>query len=777
MTRATKALVGAAVAVAALVAGMGPAVAGGPTDRAGASAADAAVDRLLVFSIPHVTWDALQAADTPNLDGVLEDAGVADLAVRVVRRKTEPATGYTTIGAGTRAAGTAASGLALGPDETFEGGPAIASYQRRMGHDADAAVLMLAIADVLQRNDELLFDAEIGALGDALAGAGVDRAVIGNADRTIAEDQVGSSAYDRQLASALMDSEGRVGGRVDRGLLLEDPSAPFGLRLDHDAVEGAFVDAWNDRSVVLVEASDVTRAESYRRFVRSSLRDPLSESAIEDADELFGRLLDHVDLDRDGVLVVSPASPRGDPELTVAGLRTPGSDGSLLGSSTTRRDGFVTIYDVGAGIVELMGVERPPSMEGRPLEPGRADGDYAGRLSYLSDENDEAQFRDATVGLMFALFVALQLALSFVAVLVLRFRRLDQARVPVAVAALVILGILPMTYFAGFIKFSDIGLAGYLAFLFAGAAVLAAIAWALGRRDPVASVGWVLFVVVGVIIGPAVLSNSELMFSTVFGDSPIVAGRFTGINNLTFAQLASAGIILAVLLAHRIGGRRGAVAAVALLAFVLVVDGLPAWGADVGGVLTAVPAFAYVGYRLFGARIRVRTVVLFALVTVVVIGAFAAYDLAQPADERSHLGRLFEQIDAQGSEAFVTVVVRKAAANLRVITSSVWLLMVPGALGFAAYLLWRRPRLVSVIEHRIPSITIVLAGLMIAGVLGFALNDSGIAVPGMVLGVLNPVLVHLSMRLPDDRTRDLPPPRIRAALRFRRGAPDPAPAT
>ncbi len=773
MKRSTKTLVAVTVVTAALVAGTSPAMAGGPTEKPGVS--DAEVDRLLVFSIPHVTWDALQAADTPNLDAVLEDAAVADLAVRVLRRKTEPATGYTTIGAGTRAGGTGDSGLALGPEETFEGGPALESYQRRMGHDTDASVLMLGIPDVLRRNDRLLFDAEIGALGDALADASVGRAVIGNADRDNVE--TGSSFYDRQLASALMDSEGRVGGRVDRGLLVEDPSAPFGLRLDHGAVEDAFVDAWRDRSVVLVEASDITRAESYRHFVRSSLRDPLTKAAIEDGDELAGRLLEHVDLERDGVLVVSPASPRGDPELTVVGLRTPGTEGSLLGSSTTRRDGFVTIYDVGAGIVKLMGVERPASMEGRPLEPGRVEGDYSARVSYLSDENEEAQFRDATVGLMFALFVALQLALSFVAMLVLRFRRLDRARVPVAAAALVILGILPMTYFAGFIKFSDIGLAGYLTFLFAGAAVLAAIAWLLGRRDPVASVGWVLVVVVGVIVGSAALSNSELMLSTVFGDSPIVAGRFTGINNLTFAQLAAAGIVLAVLLAHRIGGRRGAMAAAALLGFVLVVDGLPAWGADVGGVLTAVPAFAYVGYRLFGARIRVRTVALFALVTVVVIGAFVAYDLAQPSEQRSHLGRLVEQIDAQGSDALVTVVVRKAAANLRVITSSVWLLMVPGALGFAAYLLWRRPRLVSVIEHRIPSISIVLAGLMIAGVLGFALNDSGIAVPGMVLGVLNPVLVHLSMRLQDDRKGELPPPRIRAALRFRRGAPEPAPST
>ena len=37
------------------------------------------------------------------------------------------------------------------------------------------------------------------------------------------------------------------------------------------------------------------------------------------------------------------------------------------------------------------------------------------------------------------------------------------------------------------------------------------------------------------------------------------------------------------------------------------------------------------------------------------------------------------------------------------------------------------------------------------GLLGFALNDSGIAVPGVMLGVINASLVYLTVRtLPDD---------------------------
>lgn len=708
------------------------------------------VDRLLVLSLPHLSWEDLRAARTPNLDRLLGRASIADLAVRVVRRKTEPATGYATMGAGTRTVGTGVTGLALAPDELLEGDGATSVYERRMGHGSSANVLMLAVPDLVERNGRELFDAEIGALGNALSDAGVHRAAIGNADQDVRED--GASEYRRDLAAALADSEGRVpGGRVDRGLLRSEPSAPFGLRLDPAAVEAAFVAEWGDRSVVLVEASDLVRAEAYRGFVRSSLRDEMTTRWIEESDRLVGRLLQHVDLTADGVLVVSPASPQGEAELTVVGVAAPHMPPSLLRSSSTRRDGFVTIYDVGAGVADLMGVERPDSMEGRRLEPGRAGGDFVGRVDYLAGENAEAKFRDSMVGIMAALFVALNLALSFVAALVLRFDRLAHLRLPVAAGAFVVLGVLPMSYLAGLVQFSDwsaaVSVGAYFGLLFAGAAALASAAWVLGRRDPVSAAGWLLGAVLAVIVGTTVLGNSELLFNTAFGDSPIVAGRFTGVNNLTFSQLAAAGIALAVLLAHRVTGRAGLMAATGLLAFLLLVDGLPAWGADVGGVLTAVPAFGYVVYRLRGAPVRPRTLLILGGATLLLIAAFTAFDLAQPSDQRSHLGRLYEQVESQGGGALVTVVLRKAAANFRVITSSVWLLMVPGALGFAAYLLRTRSPQVRAIEARVPTFGVVLGGLLVAGGLGFALNDSGIAVPGMVLGVLNPVIVHLSMRM------------------------------
>ena len=90
------------------------------------------------------------------------------------------------------------------------------------------------------------------------------------------------------------------------------------------------------------------------------------------------------------------------------------------------------------------------------------------------------------------------------------------------------------------------------------------------------------------------------------------------------------------------------------------------------------------------------------------------------------------------------MIARKLDANFSVIASSVWTAMVPVALGFIVYLLWRAPGHVRAIRDTIRE---SLPGLAVVGFLGFALNDSGIAVPGVMLGVVNASLVYLAVRM------------------------------
>ncbi|MGH8972836.1 MAG: hypothetical protein ACRD0C_06485 [Acidimicrobiia bacterium] len=724
------------------------AVAAPPAPAAGAKTRT--VDRVLVLSVPHVAWSDLGRGDTPRLDALLDGSAIANLSVRGMRRRTTPGEGYATVSAGTRAgAPRDIDGVALGLEEPYEGGTAAEAFRRRTGRPASGAAVNLAVAGYHAENDRLLFGGEVGALGAALGGGGVSVAVVANADRASAGRD--PTRYGRQAVTALMGPGGTLpGGRVDPGLLRPDPDAPWGHRLDLGAVTSAFDAAWRDRSVVLVEASDLARADAYVELAGSGRRPELLRDALRWTDELVGALLSRVDFERHAVMVVGPAAPHIQARLTLAALTSPGQAPALLRSASTRRSGFVVLADVAPTILDLLGVGRPSSMEGRPMAAGARGGDAVARRHHLIDTDADARFRDRLVTPLGLSFVFAHLALSALAVAVL-LRQPGRGRIVLEVAALWLMFTLPLTYLAGLLPFSDLGIPAYAVFVLGGALALALGVRPLrrvGGREGLGDllpIGVGLTVIVAVIAGSA-MTGSRLQLNTVFGDSPIVAGRFSGINNVTFAQLVSATLLLCAFGAHRLAGRQRAVFVLVLLTGVLVVDGLPIFGADVGGVLAAAPAFVLTAGLLLGTRVGPRTVALGAVGTAVALGVFSLFDLARPSSQRSHLGRLLEQIDADGWGALTQVVERKADANLSVLTRSPWTLMVPAALAFVAYLVYRSPSALGTIQRRVPQLRAALAGLLLAGILGFALNDSGIAVPGMMFGVINPVLVYLSAR-------------------------------
>lgn len=740
-------LLGAALAGAALVA------AGTVAPPADAGAGPAPAERVLVLSVPGVAYGDLDLDTLPNLRSLFDESAVADLSVRGVKRRPTLTDGYVTIGAGTRAVGRSASAdpACLGAAEPYETGTAAQAAARRTGRPADGAVVCPDQPAVAARNDDLLYDAEVGALGDALAAAGVHRAVIANADPV-------PPASARSAGLALAGTDAVVpGGTVGRELLVSDPAAAFGVRADAGAYLAAFDEHWRPRSVVLVEAGDFVRHAAYRPAMGPEAARTAFERAARDLDTLVGALMERVG-DDDAVLVVGPATlgnPRG---LTMAMLRAPGVEPGLLESAYTGRAGVVSIVDVAPTILDLLGVERPDSMEGRPFErTGDGPGD---RLAWLVEVEEAARFRDHMVSRVTSVFVVAQIVLVAAAVAACtRLRGLLRA---VEVGALALLGFLPATYLAGFVPFHEWGEAAYW-LCTVGAGLLLASA-AARRRDPVGidPLLVVLAVLVGV-IAVDVLLGAALQFNTALGYSPTIAGRFAGIGNLAYSQLAMGSLLVAGFAAAKLPGRRGRWAAVAVLAAAVVVDGAPRFGADVGGVLSMVPAYVLTGALLFGVRVRPRTVVWAGLAGVVAIAGFAAWDVSRPEADQTHLARFVARSDERGWDAFWTVINRKLAANLDVLFSSWWTVMVPVVLAGVVLLLVRSPGRLRGLRTRVPTLDAVLPGAALLAFLGFALNDSGIAVPAMMLGVLAPAVVVLVARAERDGTPPTgPAPAVRA---------------
>jgi hypothetical protein len=696
---------------------------------------------VLVLAMPTLAWADLYQGRTPHLDHLLDGSAVAALSVRDVVRTTSAADGYAALSAGTRARGVDISGQVLEPDEDFFGVPAGEVFRRNTGVEPGGGVVSLAHPQTLRRNDRLHFDAEVGALGQALEDAGVPRAVIANADGRYA---LGSPTFDRHGGGALVDRHGVVpAGRVSNELIDEDPLSPFGVHYDQDAVLAAFDDVWGAGGVVLVEGSDLARADRYRVLATPAQQTRLRNDALASTDALVGHLLERVDLARDTVLVVGPYHSSAGSHLTVAGLHAPGVRPGQLRSATTRRAGFVQLVDVAPTILERAGVERPDSMEGRPFErTARGAATGAVRAADLTTVNRQAKYRDHMVAPVATLFVALSAVLLLFAVAA-TWRRDRRTLGWIAFGALAMLGYLPATYLASRLPFYRWGDGPYYAFIVAVAVAIAGACTLAGRRHRLDPLLLALGTVFGLLVVDMVL-GAPLQINAVFGYSPTVGGRFAGMGNLAYGQFAGAAFLLAGLLVHRIDERRRALAiGIGVLGLAVVIDGSPVWGSDVGGVLAFVPAIGVTVSRLLQIPIRVRLVALVGAATAVVIGVFAAIDLSRPADSQTHLGRLITSISDDGWGSFGTVVSRKLGANLGVITSTVWTAMVPLALALAVYLLWRAPGAARAIRHAIPE---CLAGLLVVGVLGFALNDSGIAVPGVMIGVVNAALVYLAVR-------------------------------
>lgn len=709
------------------------------------------VQRVLVLSLPGVTWSDVAGSDLPALRSVLDDAAVADLAPRVEKLKTDVGDGYATVGSGTRALGRSdAAGLAFDPGEKVDGATAADVYRLQQVRRATGAIVHARWSVIKRSNVHSLYDAKVGALGDALEKGGIARGVVANADAVSTTPDLGT--YHREAALALAGSDGQVPcGSVGTDLLRADAAAPYGVVLDDAKVDAAFTSCWKNRSVVLVEGSDLSRVQDYSGRLTSQRFDALWADALRRTDALVARLLKRVDPARDAVVVVSPAAAQTkSPRLVVFGVRAPGLRPGLLESGVTRQTGFISIVDIAPTIATL--VHAPlaeEDIEGRAVSVARGGGTADDRLAFLVHADEDARFRDRTLLPFMSTYIVLIVLLAAAAALAVRLGRRWRILEPLALG---LLAVLPLTYWSALLPFRDWGSGAYYLFTLGGGLLIGAVL-SLARKRLAAPLVLVLSFMVATTAISVMLTDSHLQLSTVFGDSPIVAGRFSGVNNVTFSQLMVAAILLAAFI-RPIRENTGRWLVLVFLVFVLALDGAPMWGADVGGVLGGLPALALTFTLLGPWKVRIRTVVTWVLVTLGVIVALGLLDLTRDPSHRTHLGRLFERIGKDGWSGFATVVGRKMNMNFATLTSSVWRWLFIPVLLLAAYVLWRAPGRFSTLREHIPTLEQAWIGIGAAAVLGYALNDSGIAVPGVMLAVLTPATVYLLNRV-DERDDDV----------------------
>ncbi|MBX3285137.1 MAG: hypothetical protein KF703_07315 [Actinobacteria bacterium] len=760
---------------------------GVPSAAQAQSSASDRPGRVLVVTIPRLTWQQVADGDLPHLSAFLEQSAVGDLSLRTIGPRTALGEAYTTIGAGNRAgARDGDAGRMLEAGEGYENGTAAQAYERRTGWPVAGDLLQLSIPAITALNDRYLYGAEPGALGSALAGAGFTAAVVGNGDVELSsaspvtfdpaaptgepndddnnmDSQIGQgpsatasiepvSGESRPAGLALMDRRGQVPvGSITRNLLRRDPAAPFGVRMSSEAVLDAFDEVWDRDVVALVELSDVERADQYRSRTDGRQGRALVDAAVARSDRLLGQLLERTGPD-DLVVVASPAAPRSGETLTPIAIRGPGFSSGTLTSGTTRRTGYVTLPDVAPTILEQLGVAPPDSMTGSAISAGN-DGDTgSGRYERFLEQNRATAFRDSSVTTITITFVVLQILLALLALGAVVLGTPLLRRLALGLG-LVVMSTPVVSFALGIGRIYRIGFWPYVLAMYVGAALVAVLATRLGRlvddvRRPV------LVATVPVALTYALLvidisTGGRLQLNTIFGYSPLVAGRFAGFGNPAYSLLSMGTVLLSCSLWALFDGDRPGptrtrlvVAVIGLFLLTVVMDGHPGLGSDVGGVLSIIPTAFLVVWLLLGRAVRPRLVAVSGAVTLAALALFAAIDLSRPESEQTHLGRLVRSVaGSEGGAGLGTVLERKVNSNLTVLTNSIWTLTIPLALVLVVVLLVAPPER---LRARVPDTTWMRAclwGGLTMCVLGMAVNDSGIAIPAVMFLLFVPYVL------------------------------------
>ena len=678
---------------------------------------------VILVGVPGARWADVSRSATPRLFAAAEDGGIASLSVRTVAASTCLTDAWLTISAGRRATGDCAHVTVT------------------TAEDGSATVDRWSLLRDRQRRED--YDARPGLLGDAAAAVGARVCAVGP------EAAVGAANSSGHVARYWPTMPGSID--PDCAITLV---AGTDLEAEAAALSDSLTGGGTVTDVYLAGIADAKTADSQPGL----------------------RVLVHQRYGR-GV----PTEP------------------SRLSSPSTRWPGLAQLTDLTPTILAGAGVTPPGDVVGtRIADDGRRGSgasDTARDIRALVTTSERAA--TGVVAGWTALAIAGLTAIAVIAAVRIRNARGGSRAVGRGAIAggLAFAAWVPLTtYLSKLIPLATWASPGVqitvstLALAAIGAAVL--ILW-LGRHPRHAGLLGVLVIsaVTAGILGLDTLTGGSLQRATPFGNDPVLGGRFYGIRNLTFGLFA-AGVLLtaagAAFFARRHAeatastshdddpdtasrGRALAVRAVAVIGLAgILLDGLPATGADVGGMLSLTPGVLLLALLVGGVRLTWLRLLVVAGAGIVVFLVVGGLDYSQPVDDRTHIGQFVARVF--DGEAW-TIITRKTgdalhAAGPPAVALILLLALVitgiavcaPTRFAGSRWVRWwgaaqRSMSRLAVAYDVWPSLRLGVWSLTLTGVLGMLANDSGLVLGLAIVLPLIPALAIAGVLAPRRRRR------------------------
>lgn len=657
-----------------------------------------------------------------------------------------PHSQYASVSAGCPCRAESFIGEGYSLDEQVEGATAAVVYQRRTGLRAPpGSVVHLQTGPIFRANEKLYNPTQVGYLGETLKKAGIRVAVFGNSD-------LPGLPY-RPAVAIAMDQNGVVPmGDVSARCLCADPSSPAGIITDVPKLAAMVKKALASVDFVVVDFGDTTRLEVVRPFLSPSAYERYRVRALGSLEQ-FMRTLRMLEPAPNEIWRVS-LSPRlsesgeWDSLAPITICAKAGYGLRSMFSDTTRTPGLVTAIDIAPTILRAYGVS-PTETIGRPIVPAKSKvGPILARLDTQSRLIERAQL--PILGAFAALgVIVITIATVVVTFLVrcspftgalLRFLVLCLAGAPLAMLV------------APSFRADTTGKAGLVVALctLAVAATSRLAGWAIQRWTRAAAgdlslaaaqLGTALCLIV---VGLTGLGSSNLRFSMVSG-SLIGGTRYYGIGNEYMGVLVG-GLLAAALwfAAAFAGSRRARILNAAInLLFVLAILALsPSFGANTGGLITAVVTFGLAIIAIGGRRFGLRQAVLLTVLGAALAVALGVLDIVSRGSNGSHLGRALAGF-SDGRLPYLAVLAgRKLLMNVRLLGTRQATTALLAFLPF--FVLWfsgTQRRVDDFLQDR-PRLRWGLIAGLIGAVAAFLLNDSGIVSAFLILACLVQALLY-----------------------------------
>lgn len=685
----------------------------------------AETSRVAVIGVPGLQWSDLSATATPTLWKLVAEGASGALSTRAVpppdRGVTCPVQGWLTVSAGQRAGA---------PDLTCASPPApqgatVPGWRKLADHQSTTG-----------------YDARLGTLGQRVRDAGGKVLAIGPGAALGAADSTGS-------LDSYADSTAAAGDLT-----------PYRL--------------------IVMEAGDVSTAWFAQPRTDRDFPDGMPEeartAAVTAADRRIGELLTR--LPQGTTVLVAGISDTGvNAHLHVAIAHGGPYRHSYLTATSTKQNGLVTITDLTATALRLLNLNPPNEVVGRAWENGRQAPDAAQTVSELADQDLASQVLREVRGPFFTVLVTVQLL--FYALAAIAFRRSGasspaSSRVLAAVQVFAVISgaIAVATFLAQLVPWWSlpVPMLGVIATILGFAGLVTLIAFAGPWRGAVLGPLTVVSAITSLTLLIDVMTGSALQVNAVTGYEPVTGGRFYGYGNIAFAVFATGTILALTGISHWLLGKGVPRLVVLLLAgaygaLAVFADGWPGWGADFGGVPAYVVGLAVLLIPLSGRKVTVLNLSLVALAGAVLIGGISYLDWLRPVSERTHLGAFVQEIIDGGA---FTIIGRKFSAMVGVTVGN-WSLTLLSLVALAfLFLVLNRPSRwgVSALGQAYAAAPLLRAGLsgtLAAALIGFLMNDSGIAIPAMAFTVAVPLALAASVRALQLASPTMPTPPSTAA--------------